>query len=369
MSRKLFLHIGNHKTGTTSIQESLHQNRQYLTEQGYGAFNSLPNGKLVDPANANHWLTHNETNDPGAISTYIEDKENFVQAVSSSGRNPIVSAEKFSWICSLEELQELKDALAYYFDDISIIAYIRRQDQQAISYHQQNARSQALPARLEFFGPDPVALPEYQKHHTRYLDYNTRIGYWADAFGDENIKIRVFDRKHLIEGDAVKDFFHVVGAKINTVVEANTSRPLAAVKIGHLLNELSITNPKIKLDLIEALDFGDKMLPSRKQAETYYSYFRDSNIALNNRFKITGLPSIFEEDFSSYPEHRTDLWDEDKANEAIKRILNLYSELAPATDVSTRRTARYRLHKSFAKLKQSPGKYLLAKLGSKSPGI
>ena len=365
MSRKLFLHIGNHKTGTTSIQESLHQSRQYLEEQGYSAFNRLPNGKLTVPANANHWLTHNETDDPGAISTYIEDKENFAQAISSSGRNPIVSAERFSWICSLEELQELRHALAFYFDDISIIAYIRRQDQQAISYHQQNAKSQALPSRLNFFGPDPVALPEYQKHHTRYLDYNTRIGNWADAFGDENTKIRVFDRKHLIDGDVVKDFCHIVGAKINNVVEANISKALAAIKIGHLLNDLSVTNPKIKSDLIEALDFGDKMLPSREQAEAFYRHFRDSNIALNNRFKITRLPSIFEEDFSSYSEHRTDLWNEDRANEAIKRILNLYSEQAHATNLNTHHSTRYRLNKSLAKLKQSPKKYLLNRLGSR----
>ncbi len=361
MSRKLFLHIGNHKTGTTSIQESLHQNRQYLSEQGYG---------LLEHMNANNWITFNETDYPEAITTSIEDKEGFARAVSSSGNNPILSAENFSWMYYLEELQELGSALRYHFDDIYIVAYIRRQDQQAISYHQQNSKNMSLPSRLKFFGSDPVALPEYQQHHARYLDYNQRIGKWADVFGDENIQIRVFDRKHLIDGDVVKDFCHLVGVKLDTVVETNISRSLAAVKIGHLLNELSITNFKMRSDLPKALEYGDKMLPSREQAETYYSHFRESNIALNNRFRITELPSIFDEDFSNYPEHRTDLWDEDKANEAIKRILQLYSELATARELAdtrelhVKRSARNRLKKSLAKLRQSPKKYILDKFGS-----
>ncbi len=371
MSRKLFLHIGNHKTGTTSIQESLHRNRQYLAEQGYSASNRPPDGKLYDQTNANNWLSYNEADHPEDLSCIIEDKDNFTRSLSSTNLNKIVSSENFSWITSLDELQQFKNSLDYYFDDISVIVYIRRQDQQAISFKQQIAKSQGLPSRLQFFGSDPVALPEYQKHHRRYLDYNIKIGYWADVFGDENIKIRVFDRKHLIEGDAVKDFCHVVGAKLNYVVETNLSRPFAAVKIGHLLNELSISNPKIRSDLTKALEFGEKMLPSREQAETYYSHFRDSNIALNTRFKITKLPSIFDEDFSSYPEHRTDLWDEDKANEAIKRILIQYSELADATNQSTQaspsahRSTRYRLTKSLTKLKQSPKKYVLEKLRSR----
>ncbi|GHB49756.1 hypothetical protein GCM10007094_43830 [Pseudovibrio japonicus] len=113
------------------------------------------------------------------------------------------------------------------------------------------------------------------------------------------------------------------------------------------------------------------MLPNRKQAETYYSHFRGSNITLNRRFQITDHPSLFGEDFSSYPEHRTDLWDENRANEAIKRILTLYSELADATkledatDLSTRHSTRYKFNKSLAKLKQNPRKYLLDKLGSR----
>ncbi len=61
------------------------------------------------------------------------------------------------------------------------------------------------------YGHSTRAIPHYEAKHDLYLDYHKRLGMWADAFGDENLVIKVFDRKKLLNSDAVADFFDVIG--------------------------------------------------------------------------------------------------------------------------------------------------------------
>ncbi len=48
--RQLFLHVGMHKTGTSSIQETLHANRPILAEAGYAYMDDVVNHSRIVPS-------------------------------------------------------------------------------------------------------------------------------------------------------------------------------------------------------------------------------------------------------------------------------------------------------------------------------
>ncbi len=56
--KKLILHIGSHKTGSTSIQNSLNNNDSLLNDNGYSYFNIDPSGSQVSTS-TNSWIKLN----------------------------------------------------------------------------------------------------------------------------------------------------------------------------------------------------------------------------------------------------------------------------------------------------------------------
>jgi hypothetical protein len=108
-------------------------------------------------------------------------------------------------------------------------------------------------------------------------------------------------------------------------VIANKSNGFEKTKIGHLINESNLSG-SIELLVRRSTDNQGKILPSREQAEAFDTKYRESNIELNKKFGLSDkIESIFDDDFSSYPELQEDTWDEETANKAIKSILKCFS--------------------------------------------
>ena len=68
-------------------------------------------------------------------------------------------------------------------------------------------------------------------------------------------------------------------------------------------------------------------MPSKDEAIHFYSKYKASNIKLNDTFNVCNkYNSIFDEDFSAYPDKAADLWDEDSSNQAI---INIFKSIKP----------------------------------------
>ncbi len=67
--------------------------------------------------------------------------------LASLSGNVGMSAEHLSWLFSGAEIERLATTLRQYFDAIEVIVYIRRQDKQAISHHQQGRDPRGWPDR------------------------------------------------------------------------------------------------------------------------------------------------------------------------------------------------------------------------------
>ena len=286
--RKLFLHIGTGKTGSTSIQKSLETLKDNRVSF---SFNMTGIHAIPDPV----MFANNLAAQAAEITIYSNE-----------------------WLYTADEkfIAGLADALTQHFET-EIIIYLRRQDQFKVSAYQQASKRKGATSQ---FGP--VALPHAYEQRSDYLQFIKR---WTASFGKENICIRVFDKTRLYKGDVISDFTKLTGVLLpeSQFINDNKSNGAERTKIGHLLNRSGLRQKNTPLAeyISEAADNTSKLLPSEDAARRYYEQYRETNIKLNEEFGISDkYPAIFDEDFSQYPTERADLWTEESANRAITNI-------------------------------------------------
>lgn len=324
MTRTLFLHIGSHKTGSTSIQRFLADRRTELTKQG-----------IFYPTTGRKALNLNAAVNAKAD---LQDTENLSHRRAARLANLIMeqdadrviaSSEGFSYLSDRDAIQACQDALAPSFSTIRIISYLRRQDQFAVSHHQEGANPNMKPA-ARLHGHEPTALPPKSALQHQYLDYETRIGLWADVFGDTAMTLRVYDRATLKHADSIADFLDIVGLQhfdTTTALDQNISMGMVETKLGHMLHDI-VTDTSIRASVHRHLLPSDRMLPARDDARAFLAPYVAGNRRLNQRFGINDTPNLFSDDFSMFPEQSNERWTEDTANTAIRACAEVIEELS-----------------------------------------
>ena len=146
MTKRLILHIGRSKTGTTSFQETLRENRELLSV----------NRIQIPPffKSANHGaLALAFSNQPGRIGKgYAVENENdrfnlqneLAQSLSrdiTDGTWVMTSEHLGSKLKSETEIRSLFTFLSKYFDEIHILAMIRRPDDLAASAYAESIKA------------------------------------------------------------------------------------------------------------------------------------------------------------------------------------------------------------------------------------
>jgi hypothetical protein len=199
MRAKFYIHIGVPKTGTKSIQYALSDNRDTLLAHG---INSLPAGPNHGPAllsllrddphrTSRNILRHLETPEKtasfNASTTYLIKK---AMARNVCGKM-LISGEGLSDL-SAAEIQRLKALLDPYAANYRIIVYVRDPYEFANSAFLQRLKSGSTLDNPRMKLP----LPEYRNKLQTYID----------AFGRENVDIRIFDRRRFVGGDLISDF-------------------------------------------------------------------------------------------------------------------------------------------------------------------
>ena len=275
MPRTLYLHIGSHKTGTTSIQSNLTVNKASLTDHDF-AYVTGDNGVNL------HGMFGVTDADKG-VWDHLARPHDVVQILTAPKQsNVIASTEGFSYLFDRAAIADVHALLRPHFDAIRIVSYLRRQDQLAVSHHQEGAK-QKLTSASRLYGHSPFALPQPSDLQTLYLDYNRRIGLWADVFGEKAMLLRVFDRNLLTDGDVVADFLALLGlnaARLDRIKGKNVSMGFAKTKMGHILNEL-VPHQQVKAGILARIPNDGKLLPSRGQAMAFLEPYRSGNRALN----------------------------------------------------------------------------------------
>lgn len=204
-ARRIYLHIGQHKTGTTWIQNVLYHNRARLAAAGVcypdlGPCHGWPLVCLfVDPERFRRLGPHiGQRRFHSRPEQMRRNRETLADALTDSRWSKIViSGEQLCDMLKLDEVADLAKALRIEGVEVRVIFYAREPLAYAASMTQQRLKAGLTLKDLTQKPPTP--------------DYRRRLQKFFRHFGKENVEIRVYDRARLKDGDVLADFMDAIG--------------------------------------------------------------------------------------------------------------------------------------------------------------
>ncbi len=327
--KKLILHIGFNKTGSTSIQQNLALNADRLRDRGIlypydpaapytQRWQHVPLAAAL-PGNRIGWLS------PKKAKTKEAAWDSLSRVLAASACDTLIlSSEGFGGMTMKEpQIRWLQERFSGY--DITVINYIRRQDDYLLSAYQQRIKAGGT-ARFDF-----------KMHETMpSLRFDQRVAPWRKAFGAEKVIVRPFAPELWPKGDLFADFLQAAGldrAGLERAEPANEGLDHRAVELLRQLNSLNKKpgqRRKAYLDLAAGLDGlqpadfkKQKMTLSSAQAETLRRHYRESNEAA-----LAGTGISADDLFPPVPQGRKACLPPQKL--PTRLLLNLISGLALA---------------------------------------
>ena len=274
---KLYIHIGFHKTGSTSLQYALQHSTEELLLSGVRFVSGNVSG------NSSDFVTINAH---GSRVQATVSKAFFEMLEVGLGGNAIISAEHLSLIEDVQEIRKLERYVKRYYDEVVIVAYVRRQDKLSISFKQQAAKQAhrgASPSSLLCGHDHTKPLPDLHWTLLNYLQFYKKYQLWSEVFGASNVFFRVYDRAFLEEGCICKDFSFLLGMKygmksfsvnegfgvVKTYLKHYLIEKKAPELLARLVNGVSIDNADFELreqfldssSFMEPFIAGNKKLP------------------------------------------------------------------------------------------------------------
>lgn len=287
-ARKLILHIGLHKTGTSAIQKFLMDNRGHLAEQGL----LYPASGLIG---ANHnslsWHLMDKKYYPKNNDVYLRNASSgaawadlAAELAQADADTVMLSGEDFCLVTDPSLIARLCEAFV-----TRIVVYLRRQDQYLQSIYNEDVKNHPF-MRTDTF-------EEFVKNH-RLMDivfYDRFLERWAGAFGKENITVGLYDKSRLQQG-LIADFAARAGITISEQMigqgrAVNTSLPDHLIEIKRVLNHIPFSAEQ-NAELVGILEnhlsghrmrqqvFSEHGLISRAEQRDLMEQFREANRAV-----------------------------------------------------------------------------------------
>ena len=221
MRKRLFIHIGSHKTGTGAIQKFLFRNREALREKGF--LYPDPGHKASHHAMASEFRPLKRRRNKGEELKTLS----YIQEIRTHNLDTsILSSEGL--VLRGTDVKKLRDIIPGDLD-VKIVIYLRRQDERLESGYNQIVKG---PRRYPKKFLDSGSIPN-QKY---ILDYYKILTPWRDEFGLENIIVRVYEKEQFPRGIIV-DFCGVIGLEPDHTLRISDER----------------INPSLDWDIIEII--------------------------------------------------------------------------------------------------------------------
>jgi len=201
--RRLVLHIGANKTGTSAIQRFCNSRRASLAAAGVlypaAGCSGEAHYRLSDAFGFGHGA--GSADDRRAQQDVIRAALAAELAETAAGL-VIFSSENFVLYGSVAEVRE------FFRDfDVRVIVYVRRHDSWWPSAWNQSVRHAVAPK----WGPGLDAYVAFQRDvNPRYGDWRRLVDRWAGVFGKAAVIVRPYERAQ-IAPDIVSDFFRQIG--------------------------------------------------------------------------------------------------------------------------------------------------------------
>ena len=224
--KRLILHIGTHKTGTTAVQSFLRANAGLLLRDA-GIFYPIYPWELSSTtvARNGHFLHCQAYLRAKDYQKRVRRDEEYNSEIlldvfkqQLEEHDTILLSDEQLWysLCTMKGyLGHLRDIIGECgVDRTDIVVYFRRQDEYLESYWKQWIKSDMHTSRTF-----EEHLETQETRIMRYLDYARGIRRLEQAFGEGSVIVRRYQRKDLINGDMRYDFADAVGFTITDEYE------------------------------------------------------------------------------------------------------------------------------------------------------
>ena len=333
--KRIILHIGTTKTGSSALQRFFTDNRTLLEEAGLVYY--YPLHKYVPWAHISNgdcllYMAYDMLGvdmDSDKSSFLTKERDNIIERCQNF--NEVLISEEVIWDRSFlydglwEALRETITCLFGEDIQIQIVLYLRRQDDWIFSWWKEEVHSTHYRMGMHFeeFLQDSISR--------KLTDYAYGVEIIEEAFGKDNIIIRSYDRDGFCGGDIFHDFTSAIGVPWNEgyIIPSdllNRSISTEAANAMIVLNNDDSKRLPDRKDLYRAVRLYTKMYPENKRTyplppderSRLVEAFRPGNLQLSKRYNGGKLLfSDFIEEYTYLP------FEEAKAKAAADAIIKL----------------------------------------------
>lgn len=198
--KRLILHIGTHKTGTTSLQKFFAENQSMLEKRQHILYPVSGRPKTdYDNRYGHHLLAWYFLRKNGVVDNkdwkYFKD-----ECVFSDAETILLSSEDFG-ILEERDIVRLREYLRGF--DVSVVIYLRNPIQYIRSAYKQQVCGRSK-LTLDFL--------EFTQKNIHRCDYTTLIDHWGNVFGKGRITVRAYDAV-ISRATLERDFLDILGIK------------------------------------------------------------------------------------------------------------------------------------------------------------
>lgn len=247
--KKLFLHIGMGKTGTTALQEFFWENRATLERNDicYPVFGAV--------AGAHHMLSPN-------VPPFLKDVWDFktvaewAPKLMKAGQSRILlSSELMAWAeedIAIDFCRAVKELF-----ETKVVIYLRRQDSIIMATFNQQIKA----------GHQKRELKQILEHQISRFDYQKILSPWVSIFGRDNIIVRPYERQQFYRGDIRWDFLHqVFGLEKSDSLRLSNDNSNPRLSLAAMAYKLKLNN--LDDDVAETSPFNDVLIGYSTENDT-----------------------------------------------------------------------------------------------------
>lgn len=320
----VYLHIGTVKTGTSSLQSFLLNNRAVLEKKGYGLPEiDLGLGANFLPRNGHFLIYKTGAKLDDKYEKRLDKAFAIIKSEAEKYENLILTEEEV-WHCC-RDIPDFWENLERRFREINcrikVVVYLRRQDELAESLWNQWVKSYRMETRSFARWIEDKEYEYYQ------MDYYTHLNRIAEIVGKENMIVRVYQKDVFMKkNDALfEDFLRAVGLSLTREFgKRNVSRNHGLHgnftefrRMANQLPEYHNQDEFFRRAFMLASLYADQIDPPAKtgmfsyeERMSFLKQFEESNrkTALEYAGKENGV--LFEEEVTDIPRWK---WDSDRA--------------------------------------------------------
>lgn len=232
--KNLYLHIGTHKTGSTSLQRFLQEHLQLLTDQSYAFYQGthIPENHielyLAAMRSERDSFAKQSQGETVSGENYFDEIKLRIKSFFNeyNGFNAIFSTEGLSLLRYPDEICRLKEILGTHSKKIKIILYLRNRKDFLESYRKQLRK---VPGRVP---SKEYSSALYVEDDTWLIDYDQLIEVYAASFGREAISVIDYDEQMRTRGNIIPSFIE----QLNILLPKDTEIALNTYNLNRTLD-------------------------------------------------------------------------------------------------------------------------------------